>query len=59
MKASQVFESVIAEPDRAEGVTSRIALEVQAESSEGFPKNVEDDVTANADALGFSRKQFE
>jgi hypothetical protein len=59
MKVSQVFESVIAELDRAEGATFRIVLEVQAESSEGFSKDVEDDVAANAQALGFSWKQFE
>jgi hypothetical protein len=59
MKVSQVFESVIAELDRAEGTTFRIVLEVQAEAGEGFPKDVEDDVTANADALGFTRKQFD
>lgn len=59
MKVSQIFESVIAELDRAEGATFRIVLEVQAESGAGFPKEVEDDVTANADALGFLRKQFE
>ncbi|MBN8964918.1 MAG: hypothetical protein J0H89_05950 [Rhizobiales bacterium] len=59
MKVSQVFESVIAELDRAEDTMFRIVLEVQAESSEGFPKDVEDDVTANADALGFTRKQFD
>ncbi|MDW9593795.1 DUF499 domain-containing protein [Sinorhizobium meliloti] len=59
MKVSQVFESVIAELDRAEGTTFRIVLEVQAECSEGFPSDVEGDVTANAGALGFMRKQFD
>jgi hypothetical protein len=59
MKVSKVFESVIAELDRAEGATFRIVLEVQAESSAGFPKDVEDDVNANADSLGFSQKRFE
>ncbi|MEI9426851.1 hypothetical protein [Mesorhizobium sp. Cs1299R1N3] len=43
MKVSQVFESVVAELNRAKGVTFRILLEIQAES-DGFPKDVEDDV---------------
>ncbi|WP_192357697.1 DUF499 domain-containing protein [Mesorhizobium mediterraneum] len=59
MKVSQVFESVIAELDRAEGTTFRIVLEVQAESPEGFSKDVEDVVSDNTQALGFSRKQFD
>jgi hypothetical protein len=59
MKVSQVFESIVAELDRAEGTTFHIVLEVQAESGGGFSKDVEDDVTANAQALGFMRKQFE
>ncbi|MFI0848418.1 DUF499 domain-containing protein [Mesorhizobium sp. IMUNJ 23232] len=59
MKVSQVFENVIAELDRAGGTTFRLVLEIQAESIEGFPKDIEDDVTANAQALGFTRKQFD
>jgi hypothetical protein len=59
MKVSQVFESVIAELDRADGVTFRIVLEVQAETSGGFSKDIEDVVSDNTQALGFSRKQFE
>lgn len=59
MKVSQVFESVIAELDRADGATFRIVLEIQAESSDGFSKDVEDVVSDNAQALGFSRKDFD
>jgi hypothetical protein len=59
MKVSQVFESVVAELDRAEGTTFRIVLEIQAESEEGFSKDVEDVVSDNAQALGFSHRQFD
>jgi hypothetical protein len=51
MKASQAFESVISDLDRAENVQFRIHLEVQVES--------EDVVSDNADTLGFSQKRFD
>lgn len=59
MKVSQVFENIVAELDRSDGTTFRIVLEVQAESSAGFSKDVEDVVSDNAKALGFSRKEFD
>ncbi|RWL81850.1 MAG: hypothetical protein EOR68_34615 [Mesorhizobium sp.] len=58
MKVSQVFESVIAELDRADGTTFTIVLEVKAESADGFSKDIEDVVSDNAQALGFSQRVF-
>ncbi len=59
VKASQVFESVIAELDRADGVKFRITLEIHAESDAGFEKDVSDVVSDNAQALGFTQKRFD
>lgn len=58
MKVSQVFESVIAELDRADRTTFTIVLEVKAETADGFSKDIEDVVSDNAQALGFSQKAF-
>ncbi|NBC34425.1 MAG: DUF499 domain-containing protein [Alphaproteobacteria bacterium] len=58
MKVSQVFESIIAELDRDDGTSFRIVLEIQAECPGGFSKDVADVVGDNAQALGFTQKQF-
>ncbi len=58
-KAGQVFESVVHELDRTPGTKLRITLEVQAESADGFPEDVEAVVTDNAGTLGFTDKKFD
>ena len=59
VKASQVFENVIAELDRADGVEFRIVLEVHAEAREDIPGDIEGVVSDNAKALGFSVQKFD
>ncbi|KAB0678450.1 DUF499 domain-containing protein [Aureimonas leprariae] len=58
IKASQIFESIVAELDRAAGARFRIVLEVHAETEAGFDERLCDDVSANAATLGFSRSDF-
>ncbi len=59
LRVGQVFEDVIAELDRAPGVSFRIHLEIQAESDDGFPQDVEEIVKDNAGTLGFETKRFD
>ena len=59
VRASQVFENIIAELDRAEDVSFRITLEIQADANSEFPGDVESVVSDNAKTLGFTVARFE
>ncbi|MEM1104486.1 MAG: hypothetical protein AAGH48_10315, partial [Pseudomonadota bacterium] len=58
-KVGQAFESVINELDRTPDTEFRISLEIQATSESGFPQDVEEVVSDNAETLGFSSTRFD
>jgi len=58
-RASQVFETVIGELERASGSKVRVTLEVHAESEQGFEDDIAGVVADNAKTLGFTHSEFE
>jgi hypothetical protein len=58
-RVSNIAQAILSELDRARGTTMTLALDIDAESTDGFPEDVENIVRDNAASLRITDFGFE